>query len=77
MTKLGYEQAEDTASKILNDFPYNESLEREPDPDVTHTDSQQQGGDKSKKQGYTRTEPVQTRSKSVTERKIKDSDKES
>lgn len=77
-TKLGYEQAEDTANQVLFEIPYDKSSKGEQESDVTQdvTDNQQGSDDDSNKEKYVRTEPILTRSRSMAQRKTEDSDEE-
>lgn len=75
-TELGYKRTEDTTSQALFDFSYNDSVERESETNDIHTDTQQQSDDRSRKMEYTRTEPIQTLSRSLAQGKMVDSDEE-
>lgn len=75
-TKLGYEDAEDT-NQALFQFPYNKNSEEEEMLEDTQEDTQQRSSSKIKKEKYVRTEPVQTRSRSIAQGKKDVRDEES
>lgn len=75
-TKLGYEEAEETTSQILFGFLYTDFSQEDKESDNIQIDAQRNKHNRDKKQ-WVRSEPIQTRSRTIAQSKQDEDDEDS